>query len=134
MTHVIQQLRIEVNETVSGRIDMFNSINTALQRVSAKRIGSKPYRISDFTPRNFEGSNDKGEFRNFMSNLHLWMQAWTDEGETMLVSVESTHKVDNCTLAIDCSDEEFGSIETSLYQVLRRTLANEPLRQKGFEP
>ena len=94
----------------------------------------KPYRISDFTPRNFEGSNDKGEFRNFMSNLHLWMQAWTDEGETMLVSVESTHKVDNCTLAIDCSDEEFGSIETSLYQVLRRTLANEPLRQKGFEP
>ena len=29
--------------------------------------------------------------------LHLWMQAWPDEGETMLVSVESTDKFDNST-------------------------------------
>ena len=35
MTDVIQQLRIEVHETVSGRTDMLNRINTALQNVLA---------------------------------------------------------------------------------------------------
>ena len=108
-----------MNETVSGRIDMLNSINTAVQKVSAKPIGSKQYRISD---------------------LLLWMQAWSDDGETTLVSVESTDKFDNSTLAVDCSDEEFRSIVASFYQVLHRTAANAPLRkvqqtqgQKGFE-
>ena len=58
----------------------------------------------------------------------------------MLVSVESTDKLDSSTIEVDCSDEEFRSIEASLYQVLYRTTANEPLRivqqtrgQKGFE-
>ena len=58
----------------------------------------------------------------------------------MQVRVESTDKFDNSTIAFDCSDEEFRSIEASLYQVLHRTTANEPLRtvlqtrgQKGFE-
>ena len=43
-------------------------------------------------------------------------------------------------IAFDCSDEEFRSVEASLYQVLHRTTANEPLRivqqtrgQTGFE-
>ena len=53
-----------------------------------------------------------------MLDLHLWMQAWSDEGETMLVSVENTDKFDNSTLVVDCSDEEFRSIEASLYSVL----------------
>ena len=38
----------------------------------------------------------------------------------MLVSVDSTNKFDNSTLALDCADEEF---EASLYQVLHRTTA-----------
>ena len=63
-----------------------------------------------------------------MSDLHLWVQAWSDQGEKMLVSVESTDKFDSSTIAFDCSDEEFRSIEASLYQVLHRTTANEPLR------
>ena len=45
----------------------------------------------------------------------------------MLVSVGSIDKFDNSTLAVDSSDEEFRSIEASLYQVLHRTTANEPL-------
>ena len=45
----------------------------------------------------------------------------------MLV-VESSDKFDSSTLAVDCSCEEFGSIEASLYQVLHKTTANEPLR------
>ena len=34
VTDVMQQLRAEVNDTISGRMDMLNSINTALQNVS----------------------------------------------------------------------------------------------------
>ena len=45
----------------------------------------------------------------------MWIHVWSDEGETMLVTGESTNKVDNSTLAVDCSDEEFGKIEASLY-------------------
>ena len=113
---VTQQLRAEMNEAISGRMDMMNS--TAL---------SKPYRISDLIPRNWEGSSEKGEFRSFMSDLHLWMQAWSHQGEQMLARVESVDRFDNNVIAVDCSDEEFRSIEAPLYQVLHRTTANEPL-------
>ena len=72
MTDVIQQL--EMNETVSGRMDMLNSINAALQNVSAKSIASKPYRISDLIPRNWEGSNDKGWSGSTIARLQLIVQ------------------------------------------------------------
>ena len=67
---VTEQLRAEVNEAISGRMDMLNCINTPLQNVSARPAESKPYRISDLIPRNWEGSNEKGEFKSFMSDLH----------------------------------------------------------------
>ena len=58
----------------------------------------------------------------------------------MLAIVEGTDKLDNNAIACDCSDDEFRSIEASLFQVLHRTIANEPLRivqqtrgQRGFE-
>ena len=58
----------------------------------------------------------------------------------MLVSVESTDRFDNSTLAMDCSGDELRSFEAPLYQVLHRKTANGPLRtvqqakgQKGFE-
>ena len=124
---VIQQLRAEVNEASRGRMDMLNSIHTALQNVSARPAESKPYRISDLIPRSWEGSNEKVEFRSFMSDLHLWMQAWSDQGEQMLARVESIDKFDNNVIAFDCPAEEFRSIEASLYQVLHRTTSNEPL-------
>ena len=60
---VIQQLRAEANEAIGGRMDILNSINAALQNVSARPAESKPYRISDLIPRNWEGSNEKGELR-----------------------------------------------------------------------
>ena len=60
MADVIQQLRVEVNDSISCTMDMLNRINTALQNVSAKPTDSKPYRISGFLPRNWEGSNEKG--------------------------------------------------------------------------
>ena len=101
---------------------------------------SKPYRISDLIPRNWEGNNEKGEFRSFMSHLHLWMQAWSDKGERIATRVESVDKVDRATLAVDCTQAEFRTFETALYQVLHRMTANEPLKmvqqvegQRGFE-
>ena len=39
---VTQQLRVEVNDSISGRMDMLNSLNTALLNVSAKPTDSKP--------------------------------------------------------------------------------------------
>ena len=42
------------------------------------------------------------------------------------MSVESSDKFENSTLAVDCSDEEFRTIGASLYQTLQRT--TEPLR------
>ena len=68
---VIQQLRAEVNEAINDRMDTMNSSSAALQRMTAKPAESKPYRISDFIPRNWEEGNEKGEFRSFMSDLHL---------------------------------------------------------------
>ena len=75
-----------------------------------------------------------------MSDLHLWMQAWSDQGERILARVESVDKVDRATLAVDCTEADFRTFETALYQVLHRTTANEPLRmiqqvegQRGFE-
>ena len=74
-----------------------------------------------------------------MADLHLWMQAYSDQGEKMLVRVEGAERIDRNTLAVDCT-EEFRAIETSLYQVLHRTTTNEPLRMvqqvqghQGFE-
>ena len=60
VSDVMQQLRAEVNDTISRRMDMLNSINTALQNVSARPAESKPYRISDFIPRIWESTNEKG--------------------------------------------------------------------------
>ena len=137
---MIEQLRAEVNEAISGRKDMMNSISAALQRMTAKPAESKPYRIIDFITTNWEVGNEKGELRSFMSDLHSWMQAWSDQGEQMLAVVESIDRFDNNVIAFDCSDEDFRSIESALYQVLHMTTSNEPLRivqqtkgQKGFE-
>ena len=129
VSDVIQQLRAEVNEAISGRMDMLNSISEALQNVSARSAESKPYRTSDFIPRNWKDSNDIGEFRSFMSDLHWWMQAWSDQGEQVLARVESIDNFDNNVIALDCRAEEFRWIEASLYQLLHRTTSNEPLRR-----
>ena len=137
---VIQQFRTEMNERINGRMDMLNSISTAIQSMSTRPNVFKPYKISDLIPRTWEGNNGKGEFRSFMSDLHLWMQAWSDHGERVLTRVESAEKIDRETLAVDCTQEEFRALETAFFQVLQRTTANEPLKmvqqvegQRGFE-
>ena len=68
------------------------------------------------------------------------MQAWSDQGERILVRVESVDKVEGSTLAVVCTEADFRTFETALYQILQRTTTNEPLRmvqqvqgQRGFE-
>ena len=58
----------------------------------------------------------------------------------MLAIVEGVEKLDHNAIAFDCPDEEFRSIDASLYQIVHRTTSNEPLRivqqtrgQRGFE-
>ena len=55
-------------------------------------------------------------------------QAWSNEGETMLVSVESSDKYDNNTLSIDYVHKNSSEELRRAKQVLHRTAANEPLR------
>ena len=125
---VMQQLREEVNDSISGRMDMWNSLNAALQHVSARPAENKQYRISDLIR------------RSFMSGLHLWMQACSNQGEKMLARVEGVDKLDHNAIAFDCSGDDFRLMEASLYQVLHRMTSTEPLRivqqtrgQRGFE-
>ena len=91
MNDIIQQLRTEVNERVNSRMDLLNSISVAMQNMSTRANDSTPYRISDLIPRSWEGNNEKGEFRSFMSDLHLWMQAWSDQGERILAQGRRRH-------------------------------------------
>ena len=50
--------------------------------------------LADLIPKSWDGSHDNGQFRNFMAEPHLWVQAWSDQGERMLVRVEGVDKVD----------------------------------------
>ena len=125
-----QQLRAEMTGTIHSRVDMLSSINTALQNIAAKPGDSKPDRISDLIPRNWEGNNEKGEVRSFMSDLHLWMPAWSNQGEMIFTSVERVDKFDSSAIAVDCL-EEFRMIEASRNQILHRTTAKEPTENRA---
>ena len=99
-----------------------NSMSSAMQRLSAGPAETaKPYRISDLIPKSWDGSHDKSQLGNFLAQLHLWMQAWSDQGERILVRVESVDKVERSTLAVDCTEADFTTLETALYQILHRT-------------
>ena len=100
---------------INGRMDAISSIYSAIQTLSAGPAEtSKPYKISDLIPKSWDGSHDKGQFSNFMAELHLWMQAWSDQGERILVRVESVDKVERSALAADGTEADFRTLETAL--------------------
>ena len=125
MADVTQQPRAEVNEAISGRMDMLNSINTALQNVSARtRKAAMKKESSEASYRTCTCGCKRGQIKE----------------SRCLPGSRALTKFDNNVIAVDCPAEEFRSIEASLYQVLHRTTSNEPLRivpqtrgQKGFE-
>ena len=105
------------------RQSMTNSMQLAAPPVAMQRISAgpaeaaKPYRISDLIRKSWDGSHDKGQFRNFLAELHLWMQAWSDQGERIVVRVESVDKVDRSE-----------HLKPLCARFLHRTTTNEPLR------
>ena len=141
MEDSLRRGRGETHTAIDGRLDAISNTSSAMQRLSAGPAErAKPYRISDLIPNSWDGSHEKGQFRNFMAELYLWMQALSDQGERILVRVEGVHKVERSSLAVDCSEANFRTFETALYQILHRTTANELLRmvqqvqgQRGFE-
>ena len=144
----LQQIRQEMSdslqrvcEEINVRLDAISIISSAMQRISAGPAeAAKPYKISDLIPKGWDGSHDKGQFRNFMAELHVWMQARSDQGKRILVRVDGVDKVERSTLAAVCTEADFRTFETALCQILDRTTTNEPLRmvqqvqgQRGFE-
>ena len=59
------------------------------------------------------------------------MHALSDQGERILVRVEGADKVERSTLAVECTEADFRTFETAVYQILHRTITNEPLRMGG---
>ena len=58
----------------------------------------------------------------------MWTEAWSDQGERILVRVEGVDKVGRSTLALNCTEADFRTFQTALCQILHRTTTNEPLR------
>ena len=105
-----------MHTAINGRRGAISSISSAMQRLSAGPAGTaKPYKISDLIPKSWDGRHEKGQFRNFMVELHLWIQAWSDRGERILVRIESADKVERSTLAAECTEADFRTLETALY-------------------
>ena len=123
LTDVIQQVRMEMIEIVTGGMEMRNNINTSWQNVSTKSFNSKSQRFSDLIPESW----DKGECRHFMSDLHFWMQTWSNEGEAMLSGVDSSDNYDISVSTVGSPLAESRTIETSLCQIPHQTTANDVL-------
>ena len=72
MADSLQRLREEMQTAVNDRLDAISSIPSAMRRfLAGPAETAKPYRISELIPKSWNGSHDKGQFRNFMAELHL---------------------------------------------------------------
>ena len=81
----LQRVHEEMHMAVNGRLDAVSNISSAMQRLSAGPAEmAKPHRISDLIPKSWDSSHDTGQLRNFMAELHLWMHAWSDQGDRTL--------------------------------------------------
>ena len=64
----LQQVREDMHTAINGTPVAIGSISSAVQRISAGSTEpAKPYRISDSIPKNWDGSHEKDQFRNFMA-------------------------------------------------------------------
>ena len=86
----LHQVRIELRITISSRIDLFNRIATKGRKSRRMLQVQLSCRASDLIPNNWEGSVEK-ECTKYIAALHLWMQAWSDQGGKMPVSRKRRH-------------------------------------------
>ena len=109
----LQRVREGMHTAINGRLDAISSISGAMQGLSAGPAETaNPCRVSDLIPKSWDGSHDKGQFRNFMAELYLWMQVWSDQGDPTFVRAESVDIVDRSTLAVDCTEADFRTFES----------------------
>ena len=73
VTDVLQQLRAKVNDAISDRMDMLTQHFRTYQPDQ-----QSPSRIESATSFRETGkaAMKRDSLRSFMSDLHLWMQAW----------------------------------------------------------
>ena len=65
MADSLQRVREEMHSPINGTLDAISSIPSSIQRLSAGPAETaKPYRISDLIPKSWDGSHEKGQFRN----------------------------------------------------------------------
>ena len=63
MADSLQRVREEMHTAINGRLDAISSTPAGLAETA------KPCRISDLIPNSWDGSHEKGQFRNFMAEL-----------------------------------------------------------------
>ena len=130
---MIPQLRTEKNETVSGRIDMLSSVNTALPKVSAKP-SCLPFQETWKAAMTRENSDTSRRTCTCGCKRGQTKEKQCMSALRALTSSTIAHL--QWIVQKRISEQS----RTSLYQVLHRTTGNEPLRkvqrtngQKGLD-
>ena len=102
----LQRVREGMCTAINCRLDAISSVSRAMQRLSAGPADSaKPYKIS----RAGTAAMTKASSRT------LWQSCTSGcKGERILVRVESVDKVERSTLAVDCTEADFRTLETAL--------------------
>ena len=67
----MEEVRTELDEPVSGGIDLLNCISIAQRNVTAKPAIAKPFLNQRSHPENRKSSKGMGSFRHFMSDLQM---------------------------------------------------------------
>ena len=71
MADSLKRVREEMHTALNGRLDAISSISNTMQKLSAHPAETaKPHKISDLIPKSWDGSHYKGQFKNFMAELH----------------------------------------------------------------
>ena len=114
-----------MHTAINGRLDAISSISSAMQRLSAVLAETaKPYWISCSKLKSWEGSHDRP-----VQELHGRCICGRKHGQTkkkrIVVRVDGVDKVEGSILAVDCTETNFRTFETALYQISHRTKTNE---------
>ena len=92
LADAVVQIRSEMRNNIKKK-EWTNPKKHGSNRDSLWPAVPRPYRISDPHPKGLRGGgNEKGEFRNLMSDMLLRMQARSDQEEKVIV------------IAVDCTE------------------------------
>ena len=105
MADSLQQVREEMHTAINGRLRRNQQhLQCHAEDLSRSCRSSQAVQNQGLDPEELGGQSGQSQFRNFMGELHLWMQARLDQGERILVRVKGVDKVERLTLAVDCTE------------------------------